>query len=516
MALGPLVYLAVRALSGGGEAAAYLGRETLWLAAGRSLLLTVIVAAGCIAVGVPYAILITRFALRGRRLWLLLGALPLVIPSYVGALALRGGLGPRGLLAQALEPLGVERLPFAEGLTGSSLVLILFTFPYVLLLTVASLQRIDPTLERAARGMGRGTIDVFARVTFPQIRPAVLAGALLAGLYALSDFGVVSLLQYRTLTREAFLLYNALYQPAAAAYVGLVLAVIAIGLVVLERRALHGSASAARRRVRAGEDTMRPSLGNAIVPAYGFLGLITLASLVLPLLVLTWWAIDVARGPAFGEVIGEALPALLNAVATSLAAALIATALALPVAILAVRRRSRTARVVEAAAFAGYALPGVVVGLGFVFLALRSAPWIYQTVALVILAYVVRGLPLAISGVRSGWERIDPRFEQAARGMGRSGADVLARIALPLAAPGVLAGAALVFLIAMKELPATLILRPNGFDTPATLVWSQTSVSDYAQAAIPALLLVLVAAIPTYLLLIRPEMRGDGSNGDAA
>ncbi len=176
----------------------------------------------------------------------------------------------------------------------------------------------------------------------------------------------------------------------------------------------------------------------------------------------------------------------------------------------------RLPRLVEAVAYVGYALPGIVVGLGLVFLAIRSAPFLYQTAALVVIAYAVRLLPQAISGARSGWERVDPRFEQAARGMGRSGADVLARIALPIAAPGVLAGAALVFLIAMKELPATLILRPNGFDTPATLVWSQTSVSDYAQAAIPALLLVLVAAIPTYLLLIRPEMRGDGSSGDAA
>lgn len=470
-----------------------------------------VVAVGCIAVGVPYALLVTRFALRGRRLWLLLGALPLVIPSYVGALALRGGLGPRGLLAQALEPLGVERLPIVEGLLGSSIVLILFTFPYVLLLAVAALRRIDPALEQAARGMGRGSLDVFLRITFPQIRPAVLAGTLLAALYALSDFGVVSLLQYRTLTREAFLLYNALYEPAAAAYVGLVLAVIAIGLVILERRTLHGSAVAARRRIRAGEDRAPAMLGRATVPAFAFLALVVLASLVLPLIVLGWWAIDVARGPEFGAVVTEALPALLNAVTASLAAALLATAFALPIAILAVRHRSRIARLVEAGAFAGYALPGVVIGLGFVFLALRSAPVLYQTVALVILAYVVRGLPLAISGTRSGWERIDPRFEQAARGMGRSGADVLFRVALPLAAPGVLAGAALVFLIAMKELPATLILRPNGFDTPATLVWTQTSVNDYAQAAIPALLLVLVAAIPTYLLLIRPEVRRRGA-----
>lgn len=511
IAVAPLVYLAVRAGSGGADALAYLSGGTLWLAALRSLILALITAAGTIAIGVPFAFLVTRTALPGRRLWLLLGALPLVIPSYVGALALLGAFGPRGMLADLLAPLGVERLPTIDGLLGSSIVIILFTFPYVLLLASAALWRVDPTLERAARGMGRGGFETFLRVTLPQIRSAVLAGALLAALYALSDFGVVSLLRYRTLTREAFLLYEALYAPAAAAYVGLLLAVLAIGLVILERRTLHGSESAARRRLRAAEERIVAELGRARVLALAFLVVVVAISLILPLVVLGWWAAEVAVGPDFGRRLGEAVPALVNAVSTSLLAALLCLLLALPVAALAVRFRLRFARIVEGAAFAGYALPGVVIGLGLVFLSLRSVPWIYQTVALVVLAYTVRGLPLAISGARSGWERIDPRLEQAARGMGRGPLDVFRRITLPLAAPSVLAGAALVFLTAMKELPATLILRPTGFETPATLVWRQTSVSDYGQAAIPALLLVAVAAIPTYLLLIRPELRRQSS-----
>jgi iron(III) transport system permease protein len=501
------VYLAVRASSGGEEALAYLGSGNLWLAAARSTVLAFIVAVGTIAIGVPYAFLVTRTALPGRRIWLLLGALPLVVPSYVGALALLGAFGPRGLLARFLEPVGVERLPTIDGLLGSSIVLILFTFPYVLLLASAALWRVDPTLERAARGMGRSALGAFFHVTVPQIRSAVLAGALLAALYTLSDFGVVSLLRYRTLTREAFLLYETLYAPAAAAYVGLVLALLAIALVALERRTLHGSTRAAQRRVRAGDAHSPLYLGRGRVPGLVFVSSVVAVSLAFPLLVLTWWAGEVIVGPDPGRVARQAVPALLNAMSTSLLAAGICLLLALPVTALIVRSRARFARIVEGAAFAGYALPGVVIGLGLVFLAIRSAPWIYQTVALVILAYTVRGLPLAISGARSGWERIDPLFEQAARGMGRGPLDVFARITLPLAAPSILAGAALVFLTAMKELPATLILRPTGFETPATLVWRQTSVSDYSQAAIPALLLVAVAAIPTYLLLIRPEMR---------
>ncbi|MGA0122327.1 MAG: ABC transporter permease, partial [Gaiellales bacterium] len=194
----------------------------------RTAVLAVLVAAGAVLIGVPFAVLAVRCALPLRRLVLILGALPLVVPSYVGALALLGALGPRGLLAQALEPIGVYRLPEIDGLAGSAIVLVLFTYPYVLLLTASALRRIDPTLERAARGMGRGPLDTFRRVTLPQIRSAVIAGALLAALYAMSDFGVVSLMRCTTLTREAFLRYESLYDPAGAAAVGLVLAVLAL------------------------------------------------------------------------------------------------------------------------------------------------------------------------------------------------------------------------------------------------------------------------------------------------
>jgi iron(III) transport system permease protein len=465
------------------------------------------VAAGAVLIGVPFAVLAVRCALPLRRLALILGALPLVVPSYVGALALLGALGPRGLLARALEPLGVYRLPEVDGLAGSAIVLVLFTYPYVLLLTASALRRVDPTLERAARGMGRGPVETFLRVTLPQIRSAVIAGGLLAALYAMSDFGVVSLLRCTTLTREAFLRYESLYDPAGAAAVGLVLAALALVLVGAEQWSLRGDTAAARRRVRAGEDIAPLELGRARVPAVAFVAAVILLALALPLAILVWWAATLAADATLGAQLAEALPAVLNAIGVSAAAAVACVGLALPVAALVARVPGRLPRLIESLAYVGYALPGIVVGLGLVFLAIRSAPFLYQTAAIVVIAYAVRLLPQAISGARSGWERVDPRFEQAARGMGRSGLDVLVRVTLPLAAPGILAGAALVFLTAIKELPATLLLRPNGFETPATLIWQQTAVAQYADAAVPALVLIAVSAVPVYLLLIRPESR---------
>jgi iron(III) transport system permease protein len=241
--------------------------------------------------------------------------------------------------------------------------------------------------------------------------------------------------------------------------------------------------------------------------AIAFVGTVIALALVLPLAILCWWAISLAGEANLVTQLVDALPASGNAIGVSLAAAVVCVLLALPVAALVARSSGRLPRWIESISYVGYALPGIVVGLGLVFFAIRTAPFLYQTAALIVLAYVVRLLPQAISGARSGWERVDPRFEQAARGMGRSAADTLVRVTLPLAAPGVLTGAALVFLTAIKELPATLLLRPNGFDTPATLIWQKTSVAEYASAAVPALILIAISVLPVYLLLIRPEAR---------
>jgi iron(III) transport system permease protein len=506
IAIAPIVYLVARATAGGGLQS--LEVSTIGPATIRTFVLAILVAVGAVGIGVPLAVLTIRTDLPLRRVALVLGALPLVIPSYVGALALLGALGPRGLLAQALEPLGVFRLPTIDGLLGSTIVLVLFTYPYVLLLTAAALRRVDPALEQAARGMGRGSLDTFVRVTLPQIRSAVIAGALLAALYAMSDFGVVSLLRCTTLTREAFLRYDALYDPAGAAAVGLVLAALALLMVGAEQWTVRGSTIAARRRVRARDATTPLELGRtARLGASAFVIMIISLALILPLAILIWWALTLIGDASLLTQLVDALPAAANAIGVSTAAAIVCLVLALPVAALVTRSSGRLPRWIESVSYVGYALPGIVVGLGLVFFAIRTAPFLYQTVALVVLAYVVRLLPQAISGARSGWERVDPRFEQAARGMGRSASGTLFRVTLPLAAPGVLTGAALVVLTAIKELPATLLLRPNGFETPATIIWQKTNVAEYSSAAIPALLLIAISAIPVYFLLIRPEAR---------
>ncbi|MDP9398820.1 MAG: ABC transporter permease subunit, partial [Actinomycetota bacterium] len=179
----------------------------------------------------------------------------------------------------------------------------------------------------------------------------------------------------------------------------------------------------------------------------------------------------------------------------------VTTVLAVPVGILAARHgRRRLPRLLEQATYAGHALPGLVVALSLIFLAVRYAPGVYQRTPLLVLAYAVLFLPAAVGAVRASVAQAPPRLEEVARSLGRSPSAVLREVTLPLAAPGVAAGAALVFLTCMKELPATLLLRPTGTETLATQLWLAVDVGRYAAAAPYAALLVLVAAVPTFAL----------------
>jgi iron(III) transport system permease protein len=181
-------------------------------------------------------------------------------------------------------------------------------------------------------------------------------------------------------------------------------------------------------------------------------------------------------------------------------AAIVAAAMALPVAVLSVRYRGQAfSRIVEALSYTGYALPGLVVALALVFAGIRLG-MLYQSLALLVLAYVLLFLPQAIGATRVGLLQVRPSMEEAARGMGRRPWQVMTTVTLPLAARGVFAGAALVFLTTMKELPATLILAPTGFRTLATRVWTTTSDARFAEAALPALVLILISAVAVGLL----------------
>lgn len=497
----PAVYLAV-VVTGDAAAAgeAIWQQRTLRLLL-RSVLLAGAVAAAATALALPLAWLTARSDLPWRRVWGLLVVLPLVVPSYVGAFLFVAAFGPKGLLQQALAgPLGVDRLPSVYGFGGAWLVLTLFTYPLVLLPVRAALRRSDPSLEEAARGMGAGPWRIARTVVLPQLAPAAGAGALLAGLYALSDFGAVSILRFDAFTRVIHLSYRASFDRTGAAALAAALVVLMVALLVLEARV--------RRRGghhRAAPGTPRPAapvaLGRWRWPATAFCAAIVAVTLVLPVGVLVTWAV---RSTAATVDWDEIVRAAGNSLLTAGLAACLAVLVALPIARLGARHGNRrVVRALEGAHHAGYALPHLVVALALVFFGIRVAPWAYQTLGMAVFALVVLFVPLALGTTRAALLQVPPSLEDAARGMGRGPLGVARTVLAPLARPGVLAGAALVFLMAVKELPAMILLAPTGFDTLATLLWQQTNLSVFERAAIPALVLLAISAPPLALLMGR-------------
>lgn len=496
----PLLYLVIRSAGASSEAWDLLLRPRTAQILGRSMLLVTTVTTLCLAIALPLAWLTVRTDLPMRRTWGVLTALPLVIPSYVGAFLVISVLGPKGLVQGLLSgPFGVDRFPNIYGLAGATITLTLLSYPYVLLTVRGVLANLDPALEESARSLGAGTVRVQFRVVLPLLRFAAASGGLLVGLYTLADFGAVSLLRYETFTWAIYQQYQSAFDRSIAAVLSLVLVALAVGVLLVEARSrgqlrYHRSTPGVRRLPRV------VRLGKWRWPALAFCGAIVLFALVLPMSVLGYW---VVRGMASGEGFDALWSAIWNSVSVSAMAAVVVAALSIPVAVLAVRYPSLPSRIIERLTFTGYALPGIVVALALVFFGTTLALPIYQTIWLLLIAYIVLFFPAALGATRSALLQVSPRLEESARGLGRGPLRTLKDVTVPLMRSGVAAGAALVFLITMKELPATLILGPLGFKTLATTIWSASSEAFFARAAAPALVLILLSSVPMALLMLR-------------
>jgi iron(III) transport system permease protein len=496
----PLVYLVVRASEGGEAAWFVIARPRTVEIVLNTVTLVVAVAGSTVVIAVPLAWLTTRTDLPGRRFWATVSVLPLVLPSYVGALVFVAALGPRGMLQGWLEPLGVERLPSIYGFWGSWLALTLFTYPYTYLSVRAACRGLDPGLEEAARGLGLNARQTFFRITLPQLRPAIGAGALLVALYTLGDFGVVSLLRFDAFTRAIYVQYQTAFDRSAAAALALLLVAFTVTLLVVET-GIRGRATLYRLGSGSARLAKPAALGRWRYPAVGFCATVALLALGLPLAVLGYWLVRTLLERDAGQ---HLLPAMLTSLTLGAWTAVLATVAAVPLAILAVRYPGWPGRLAERSSYLGYALPGIVLAIAFVALGVRT-PW-YQTLPLLILACAVRFLPQAVGSTRLSLLQVSPRLEEAARGLGRSLPRVIWEVTLPLARPGLLAGAALVLLTTMKELPVTLLLLPVGERTLPTLIWTAAGDTRYGEAALPALVLIAVSALPTLVLAVREKV----------
>ena len=482
LALLPVLYLVVRAGSAGTSVIAdtVLRSRTLELVL-RSLWLTAAVTVCATFLGVALAWLVEATTLPGRGAWRVVCALPLAVPTYVAGYAY------------------IARFPSLAGFRGAWLVLTLYTYPYVFLPVSAAIRGLDATQGEVAQSLGMSPRRVLRAVTLPRLRPAVATGALLVALYALSDFGAVSLMRYPVFTRAIYLSYQGSFDRSPAAILGCLLVVCTLAVVWFE-----GRARGRRRYVSVSSGATRPappvSLGRWRWASFAGVVAVVVAALGVPLLTLARWLADGLSDPAAAS---ETWTAALSSTSLSLLGALAAVACAIPVGLLAARHRGLVPAFAERASYAGHALPGIVVALSLVFFATRFAPALYQRVPLVVFAYVVLFLPLAVAAVYARAAQAPVVLEDVARSLGASPLSVTRRVLAPLLAPGVGAGAALVFLTCLKELPATLLLRPTGLETLATLVWSSTANGQFAAAAPPAALLVLAGAVPAWLLTRR-------------
>lgn len=479
VALLPLWYLLDRARSRGFGAV----RDELWQRRTfdlvvRSSLLTGFVTILCLVVGVIAAWLVERSDLPARRTLRVLFALPLAVPSFVSAYA------------------WVSWRPSLAGFWGASLVLVAASYPYVYLPVGAALRRLDPAQEEVARSLGWNQRRIAFRLTLRQLRPSMAAGGLLVSQYVLSDFGAVATMRYEAFTWVIYGAYRAGFNPTRAAVLAVVLVGVSLALVAAE------AASRGVAEARVGSGTARAPraipLGRYRVVGYAFVATVLGVTIAFPVLRVASWVVFRPSADFDTGVFVRALGATMQLAGLAAGAVVL---LAVPVGILAARFRRREVRLLEGATSVGHALPGIVVAISMVFVGVKLLRPVYQEIPLLVLAYAVLFLPLLVGTVRSTVEQIPLRLEEVARSLGKRPWQVVWRVTVPLAAPGVAAGTALVFLATMKELPATLLLRPTTTETLATRLWTATSVSDFAAAAPYALALMVFAALPTALLV---------------
>jgi iron(III) transport system permease protein len=508
----PLIYIFVRALTAEPEAWTRLFEERIWKLFANTLGLVLAVTAGAMLTGVTMAFLTERTDLPGKKIFRWMLAMPLAIPAYIGGIVHLALLRPRGgVIPKLLEDLFGQPVftPSPLGFGGAAFILTLFMFPYVYLLSGAAFRTLHASLEEASRVFGRTPLQTLFQVTLPALRPGLTAGALLVALDILAEYGTVALLRYETFSSAIFVQLSGRYDRSAASVLSGILVVLAIGILWSELR-LQG-----RARFTQMESNWRPApmmpLGKWRIPAFLLVFGVVSASLLLPVGVLLVWSIQAFLDPetmsmlfhtgsqGFGTYVW-------NSLWSSSMAAVIAVMLSLPVGLFAVRYPNRFSKFLSRLSQVGYAIPGVVIALSLVLLINRFLPFLYATPFVVVIAYVLRHMPQAVRASESALSQLSPSLEEASRVMGRTSLQTLWQVTLPLILPGLLAGGSLVFLTSLKELPATLLLRPAGFDTLAVRVWVWAGEGFYFQAAPAALLLVLVSALPLSFLLRREQI----------
>ncbi len=478
----PLGYIVVAMITmGPAELVELLWRPRVGELMVNTLKLLVATVAVTTVIGVACAVAVVRTDLGARGWWHAVLAAPLAVPAFVNSYG------------------WVSLTSSVQSYSGAVLVVSLSYYPLVYLPVVAVLSSLDAAPEEVARSLGRSRLRAFLGAGLPRLMPAVLGGALLVGLHVLAEFGALQLLAFPTFTTAIYGQYRSAFSSDAGTVLAAVLVALCVMLLFIEL-VLRGR----RRYDRVGSSAGRPvepvTLGRwrPLV----LLALVGLAALALgvPLYSLGHW---LAVGSSTAFPVGELTSALFSTLGLAAAGAALTVLMSLPLAWLAVRRRGPASTALERAAYLANALPGIVVALALITVSIRVVPSLYQTLPVLLLAYAILFLPRALVSVRSSLEHAPPVLEDVSRSLGTSAWATLRRVTLPLVAPGIGAGAALVFIAISTELTATLLLSPIGTTTLATEFWSNSASVRYGAAAPYALLLILAAVPATVMLSVQ-------------
>ena len=510
----PGLYLVYRALGAGADPGTLLFSQRTLAPLWRTLKLAVTVSAGALVLGTGMAWLTCRTDLPLRRLWRVLMPLPLVFPTFLGAAAFIRTMNPGGLANELLSSFGVGATPELRGFFGAWLVLTLLTFPYVYLPVAARLRQLPASLEESARLLGDSALAAFWRISLPHTASAIGAGTLLVFLYTLSDFGAVQLMRYDTLTRA--IATNHLANPPMALALSLMLLIFAAAVVVAERWVSRRLPEGVRGGLRE-PPTLR--LGRWRPAAVGAVAITALASVGAPMVALVDWAIG-GLTRTFGDGrplvldVSRVADATFSTLWVSVVAAVVAVAAVLPIAFLVGRHRSRAGWLAHAVVISTFALPGLLIALSMRFWTLRSdmAFTLFgDTIVLLIFAYVVRFGSLAMGVSVVAVRSVPGRLHDSARLLGAGPVRRFFTVDVPLMGPALGAGAGLVLLSVMKELPISLLVSPLGFSTLATQIFGSFEDAFVAEAGLMGVVLVVLSFVLTWFLVVRRQDQAAGS-----
>jgi len=464
----------------------------------NTLLLFFAVIFTSLLLGLLISILTVRYEFPGSKLLFSLTILPLVIPSYIGALTYVSAFSPKGLFANLFSRYGVNEITGIEGFIGSWIVLTLFTYPYVQLICSSALRNLDSTVEDAARSLGVKKIKMYTKVVLPRLKKPIIYSSLLVGLYVISDFGAVSLMKYGTMTKAIYSYYVININGDPVIFYSTILILLAL-VISFAQRGTELSRSAKVSGTPREIIKIKLSKKNKIL-VLTFFGIVIFFSLLLPMGVLSYWLIrGLANGNSVSGTFSGVVGSLTAATVTSIFAMIIAT----PIVVMISQYRSKFGDIFEKVTLTLYGLPHIAVGISMLFITIKIFPAIYQTFTTLIISYLIVFLPQAVGGGQASMEQVKLSYIEASSGLGLSKIDTFFKVTFPLIYRGLFAGAALVFLSTMKELPQTLLLRPTGFSTMAVDIWSYASEALFTQAAFSAFILLAISALPTYILSTR-------------